>query len=119
MNCFEGNSSGIPVQVKGSGLSRLLEAQRRVWIHQFHQEFGPVIRFGVTKRNRLWLLNAVGTTILFPITEHAVALNGNVVSHFANPRAGRGVASAAKVPSYIGLQSYPGQRAQFRSIRIS
>lgn len=96
-----------------------LQAYRRLEIHQFHQEFGPVIRIGVTKRNRLWLLNAVGTTNLFPITEHAVALNDDAVSHFANPHAGRGVASAAKVPSYIGLQSYPGQRAQFRSIRIS
>lgn len=51
--------------------------------------------------------------------DYTVALNGDVVSSFADPHAGRGVASTAKVPSYIGLQAYSGQRVQFRNVRIS
>lgn len=49
---------------------------------------------------------------------YTVLLNGARVTQFNNPHAVRGLAGTAKSPSYIGLQSYPGQRAQFRNIRI-
>ena len=48
---------------------------------------------------------------------YAVVLNGTQVTQFDNPHAGRGLASTAKAPSYLGLQAYPGQRVQFRNIR--
>jgi choline dehydrogenase-like flavoprotein len=57
--------------------------------------------------------------IRFQGQDYTVVLNGNTVSRFTNPHAGRGVASTAKVPSYIGLQAYLGQRVQFRNVRIS
>jgi choline dehydrogenase-like flavoprotein len=49
---------------------------------------------------------------------YTVILNGVQVTQFNNPHAGRGLASTAQAPSYIGLQAYPGQRMQFRNIRI-
>jgi hypothetical protein len=49
---------------------------------------------------------------------YTVFLNGIQVTQFNNPHAGRGLASTAKAPSYWGLQTYPGQRVQFRNIRI-
>ena len=49
---------------------------------------------------------------------YTVRLNGTPVTQFNNPHAGRGLASTAKAPSYLGLQAYPGQRVQFRNIRI-
>lgn len=49
---------------------------------------------------------------------YTVFLNGAQVTQFNNPHAGRGLASTAKVPGYIGLQAYPGQRVQFRNLRI-
>jgi hypothetical protein len=49
---------------------------------------------------------------------YTVKLNGTLVSDFTNPHAGRGLPSTAKAPSYIGLQSYPGKRVEFRNIRI-
>jgi choline dehydrogenase-like flavoprotein len=50
---------------------------------------------------------------------YTVKLNGVLVSDFTNPHAGRGVAGTIKKPSYLGLQTYPGKRVQFRNIRIS
>lgn len=49
---------------------------------------------------------------------YTVLLNGAQVTQFNNPHAGRGLAGTAKAPSYFGLQTYPGQRVQFRNIRI-
>ena len=49
---------------------------------------------------------------------YIVLLNGVQVTLFSNQDVKRGLASTAKAPSYIGLQSYPGQRVQFRNIRI-
>jgi len=49
---------------------------------------------------------------------YTVFLNGAQVTQFNNPHAGRGLAGTAKAPSYIGLQTYPGQRVQFRNTRI-
>jgi len=49
---------------------------------------------------------------------YTVILNGAQVTQFNNPHTGRGLASTAKAPSYVGLQAYPGQRVQFRNIRI-
>jgi hypothetical protein len=49
---------------------------------------------------------------------YTVFLNGVQVTQFNNPHAGRGLAGTAEAPSYIGLQTYPGQRVQFRNIRI-
>ena len=49
---------------------------------------------------------------------YTVILNGAQVTQFNNRHTGRGLASTAKAPSYIGLQAYPGQRVQFRNIRI-
>ena len=50
---------------------------------------------------------------------YTVKLNGVLVSDFTNPHAGRGLATTATAPSYLGLQSYPGKRVQFRNIRIA
>ena len=50
--------------------------------------------------------------------EYTVLLNGVQVTRFENPLLGRGLASTAKAPAYIGLQAYPGKRVQFRNIRI-
>lgn len=49
---------------------------------------------------------------------YIVFLNGAQITQFSNPDTGRGLANTADAPSYIGLQSYPGQRVQFRNIRI-
>jgi hypothetical protein len=49
---------------------------------------------------------------------YTVLLNGVQVTQFVNPHVGRGLASAPGSPSYFGLQTYPGQRVQFRNIRI-
>jgi choline dehydrogenase-like flavoprotein len=49
---------------------------------------------------------------------YTVLLNGTQVSNFINPHPGRGLASTPQEPSYVGLQAYPGQRVQFRHIRI-
>ena len=49
---------------------------------------------------------------------YTVRLNGVQVTQFNNPHTGRGLASTAKAPSYVGLQAYPGQRVQFRNIRM-
>lgn len=45
MNSSEGNSSGIPVQVKKRATGSLFQMQSGVWIHQFHQEWAAT-RFG-------------------------------------------------------------------------
>ena len=50
---------------------------------------------------------------------YTVKLNGVPVTDFTNPHAGCGLATTATAPSYIGLQSYPGKRVQFRNIRIA
>ena len=50
---------------------------------------------------------------------YTVFLNGSQVTQFDNPHAGRGLASTGIAPSYVGLQAYPGQRVQFRNIRIA
>ena len=49
---------------------------------------------------------------------YTVLLNGVQVTRFENQDLGRGLASTAKAPAYIGLQAYPGKRVQFRNIRI-
>ncbi|ULA62668.1 MAG: hypothetical protein LZF86_50048 [Nitrospira sp.] len=49
---------------------------------------------------------------------YTVLLNDVQVTQFNNPHAGRGLASTAKTPSYLGLQAYPNQRVQFRNLRI-
>ncbi len=50
---------------------------------------------------------------------YTVKLNGVLVSDFNNPHVGRGLATTPTAPSYIGLQSYPGTRVQFRNIRVA
>ncbi|MCK7580607.1 MAG: DUF1080 domain-containing protein [Chromatiales bacterium] len=48
---------------------------------------------------------------------YTVFLNGNQVTVFNNPHAGRGLPSAPGAPSFIGLQTHTG-RVSFRDIRV-
>jgi 3-keto-disaccharide hydrolase len=49
---------------------------------------------------------------------YGVVLNGRPVTVFVNPDPMRGRASAPDVPSFMGLQLFPGARVAFRDIRI-
>lgn len=50
---------------------------------------------------------------------YTVLLNGVQVTTFTNTNPDRGKPSTSKIPSYIGLQAYQGQRVQFRNVRIT
>lgn len=49
--------------------------------------------------------------------EYTVLLNGEQVTQFQNPHAGRGLPSAPDSPSFVGLQAHTG-RVAFRNIRF-
>ena len=50
---------------------------------------------------------------------YKVNLNGQPVTDFINTNPGRGQASTALVPAFMGLQSYPGKRVAFRNIFVT
>lgn len=50
--------------------------------------------------------------------QYQVSLNSRLVTAFVNTDPERGCPSSALVPSFIGLQVYPGSRVAFRNIRI-
>ncbi len=49
---------------------------------------------------------------------YTVFLNGTQVTTFTNTNPNRGLPSTAAVPSFIGLQTYPGFRMAYRNIRF-
>jgi len=88
---------------------------------------GPMHRTGAIYNEPVQTLtlqaaNAIGQWNEFEIRAqgqtYTVLLNGTQVTTFTSAEVGRGIASTAKAPAYVGLQSYPGKRAQFRNIRI-
>ncbi|CAN5492385.1 hypothetical protein BH10BAC3_BH10BAC3_28500 [soil metagenome] len=64
----------------------------------------------------------VGEWNLFEIevndSDYQVNLNGEIVTKFHSTNPDKGLASTDILPSFLGLQSYPGKRVAFRNIAV-